>query len=240
MAVVLEGVGFAYGSRKVFEGFDFRAEEGEMTAVLGPSGCGKTTLLRLVAGLALPSAGRVAVDGGAAGERASFAFQEPRLFPWLDVVTNVALPLERSLGRKAARERAEACLELAGLGGESRALPDELSGGQRQRAALARAFAYPAPVVLLDEPFQSLDLPLRVQLMDATLAFLAREKRTAIAVTHDPREAIYLADRAVVLSDRPCRVVLDERIALAREQRAYSSQAAAALEARLFAALSPA
>ena len=116
-------------------------------------------------------------------------------------------------------------------------MPDELSGGQRQRAALARAFAYPAPLVLMDEPFQSLDLPLRLQLMDLLRELLLAEPRAVLMVTHDPREAIYLADRVAVLGRKPARVVLDEAIALPPEERAYSSTASAALEARLFTAL---
>ncbi len=243
MPLVVDDLSFAYGREALFDRFSFRAEAGRPTVLLGPSGCGKSTLLALIAGLLLPSAGNVRLaDGqeaeGGAPRRVSFVFQEPRLFPWRTALENVAIPIEAIYGKKASRDRAREFLQAVGLGGLERALPDELSGGQRQRASIARAFAYPAPLVLMDEPFQSLDLPLRIQLMDLTLDLLERERRIAVAATHDPREALYLADRAVVIAGRPVRVVLDERIDLPQADRAYSSVTAAPLEARIFAALS--
>ncbi|GAB1481314.1 hypothetical protein MASR2M78_01290 [Treponema sp.] len=141
------------------------------------------------------------------------------------------------MGKKQARERALHFLDAVGLSSKAASLPSELSGGQRQRVSVARAFAYPAPLVLMDEPFQSLDLPLRLQLMDLTLDLIASEKRLALAVTHDPREAIYLAKRALVIAGKPVCIVLDEAIELDRADRAYASSASAELEARLFASL---
>jgi len=152
----------------------------------------------------------------------------------------VEIPIARRYGKKEARERALRFLRLVGLEDKARAYPDTLSGGQRQRAAMARAFAFPSPVILMDEPFQALDLPLRLQLMDLFSDILKVEPRAAIVVTHDPREAIYLADRVTVLSGKPARATLDEALSLSRADRAYSSSAAAELEARLFAALAPA
>ncbi len=243
MTLVVDDLSFAYGRDALFSRFSFRAESGRPTVLLGPSGCGKSTLLALIAGLLLPSAGSVRLADGAeesekTPKRVSFVFQEPRLFPWRTALENVAIPIESIYGKKSARDRAKVFLEAVGLGGRESALPDELSGGQRQRASVARAFAYPAPLVLMDEPFQSLDLPLRIQLMDLTLDLLDREKRIAVAATHDPREALYLAGRAVVIAGRPVRAVLDERIELSQADRAYSSVAAAPLEARIFASLS--
>jgi len=232
---VLDSATFGFGSEPLFRGFSLDLEDGSMTALMGPSGCGKTTLLHLIAGLYAPTAGTAA--RGADGMLSAYIFQEPRLFPARTLLENVAIPVEKTFGRTGARERAGRFLSLVGLGGREGAYPDELSGGQRQRAALARAFAYPAPLILMDEPFQSLDLPLRIQLMDLIRELLAGEPRTALFVTHDPREAIYAADRVLALRGKPVEVVLDERIGLSRKDREYASSAGAVLEARLFAAL---
>ncbi len=232
MALALESVEFSYGQELLFSGFSFSVELRGVHAVLGPSGCGQTTLLHLIAGLREPRAG--SITGRPA---VGYLFQEPRLLPWRTVAQNVEIPLASQFSAAEARARAARFLELVGLGGVGRSYPDELSGGQRQRAAMARAFAYPSPLILLDEPFQSLDLPLRLQLMDLFRNLLELEGRAGIMVTHDPREAIYLADRVAVIAGKPVRVVLDERVELSAGERAYSSSAAADLEARLFAAL---
>jgi NitT/TauT family transport system ATP-binding protein len=160
----------------------------------------------------------------------------------MTALENAALPIERTLGKKSARERARYFLELAGLGDKIRSLPGELSGGQRQRVSLARAFAFPSPVILLDEPFQSQDIPLKLQLMDLVVTLLDRE-RLIIAVTHDPREAVYLGRRIMVLgrdgADREsaAAVVLDEVPPFGPEDRSYGSPAQAPLERRLLEAL---
>jgi NitT/TauT family transport system ATP-binding protein len=235
MALALENVDFSYGDEPLFSGFSFESGLSGIHAVLGPSGCGKTTLLHLLAGIREPRAGRIA-----GRQPVGYLFQEPRLLPWRTVSQNVEIPLSPLFSQKEAAERAERFLGMVGLTGKGRTYPAELSGGQRQRAAMARAFAYPAPLILMDEPFQSLDLPLRLQLMDLFRSLTAQEKRAAVMVTHDPREAIYLADRVSVIAGRPVQLVLDEKIELSTEERAYSSSAAAGLEARLFAALAPA
>lgn len=235
MALALENIDFSYGEERLFSGFSLKMESEGVHAVLGPSGCGKTTLLHLIAGLREPSAGLIK-DKPSVG----YLFQEPRLLPWRTILQNTAIPIARVFGENGAHERALRFLELVGLKGKENAYPEQLSGGQRQRAAMARAFAYPAPFILLDEPFQSLDLPLRLQLMDLFKKLLDAEPRTGIMVTHDPREAIYLANRVTVLSAKPASVVLDELISLSEKERAYSSSAAAELEARLFDALAPA
>jgi NitT/TauT family transport system ATP-binding protein len=162
----------------------------------------------------------------------------------MTALENAALPIERTLGKKSARERARYFLELAGLGDKIQSLPGELSGGQRQRVSLARAFAFPSPVILLDEPFQSQDIPLKLQLMDLVASLLDRE-RLIVAVTHDPREAVYLGRRIMVLGrpkDGPDKesaaaVVLDEVPPFGQEDRSYGSPAQAPLERRLLEAL---
>lgn len=232
MAIACNALDFAFGDTIVFSDFSFSFQEDRVTCVLGPSGCGKSTLLNLFAGLIQPgNAGRILAP------RSSYVFQEPRLFPWRTLAKNVAIPLEAAFGVHEADRIARRFLAMVGLAATADAYPDRVSGGQRQRVALARAFAYSAPLVLMDEPFQALDLPLRIQLMDLLLDLLKAEPRTVLMVTHDPREAIYLADRIVVLGDSPARIVFDQDLHLSRQERAYSSIESASVEARVFAAL---
>ncbi len=204
-------VSFSYGSRVIYRDFSLSLDNCGVTALLGPSGCGKTTLIHLSGGLDVPSSGSVSSDLGGE-ERAAYVFQEPRLLPWRTILQNVELPLRHGLGRRAARERALRFLALVGLTDRAESSPSALSGGQRQRVSLARAFAFPAPLVLMDEPFQSLDPPLRVQAMGLVEKLLAEEPRTLLFVTHDPAEALRLADRIVVLGGSPACVVLDEKV----------------------------
>jgi NitT/TauT family transport system ATP-binding protein len=203
---------------------------------LGSSGCGKTTLLRLMAGLLKPSA----ADPDGIIERSadvSFLFQESRLLPWHTVLENVSLPIERSMGRAAARSRAAQFLRKVSLEDKAGAYPPELSGGQAQRASFARAFAYPAPIILMDEPFQALDVPLRVRLMETARSLLEQEKRLAVVVTHDPREAIFLGRRILILGKGGRGIVYETEVDLPLSDRSYGSSAQARLEARLLEVL---
>lgn len=186
----VEGLSVSYGDRSVFSDFSIDFPEDAITVILGPSGVGKTTLLNALA------VGSV-----------SYVFQEPRLIPWHTVERNLSLVLPGDT--RIARERAREYLGKVGLGDRLRAFPDRLSGGERQRVSIARAFAYPAPLLLMDEPFQSQDPATKAQLIDLVRALRAEERRTVIAVTHDLREAAALADRAVVLAGRPARIALD-------------------------------
>jgi NitT/TauT family transport system ATP-binding protein len=224
---------FGYPNLPLFYNFSLKMGEENPLVILGPSGCGKTTLLRRIASLPPFS-----VPVQPSLPTFSFVFQEPRLLPWRTVEENVAIPLIAPLGKDGAYERARTYLSLVGLEGREHSYPPGLSGGQRQRVSIARAFAFPSQGVLLDEPFQSLDVPLRIQLMDLVLMLLKRDHRSAVMVTHDPREAIYMAQRIVVFSAPPVRILMDERVCLDPSERAYSSKTSAELEARLFAALS--
>lgn len=234
MNITINQLSFSYpGTERVlFQDFSLYLQGPGVCALLGPSGCGKTSLLRLIAGFLVPQKGMVTVQGPI-----SYVFQESRLFPWLSILENVQLPLLERTHTHESRERALHMLDLVGLADKAHAKPTQLSGGQQQRVALARAFVYPTSVMLMDEPFQSLDLPLRIQLMDLFLQLLKEEPRLVLAVTHDPREAIYLADRALILQGRPLRPVWDEAVLLSREERRYSSPAHAELEARMFTVL---
>jgi ABC-type nitrate/sulfonate/bicarbonate transport system ATPase subunit len=170
--------------------------------VVGPSGCGKTTLLELVCGLQAPDSGRVEAPP------AVLMPQRDLLLPWLSALDNAGLALRvAGLGREAARARARPLFERFGLGGFETARPAELSGGMRQRVAFLRTLLAGRPVLCLDEPFGALDALTRLQMQDWLAGALTAEPRTVILVTHDVEEAIVLADRVVVLSPRPGRVV---------------------------------
>jgi ABC-type nitrate/sulfonate/bicarbonate transport system ATPase subunit len=188
---------------------------GETVAVVGPSGCGKTTLLELVCGLQEPDAGTV---------RAAPAVLMPQrdlLLPWLTAIDNAALALRvAGASRAEARERAHPLFAAFGLEGFERARPDELSGGMRQRVAFLRTLLSGKPVLCLDEPFGALDALTRREMQEWLAGALAREPRTVLLVTHDVEEAALLADRIVVLSPRPGRVVAEVAVGLPRPRAA--------------------
>jgi NitT/TauT family transport system ATP-binding protein len=239
--ILIRDLSFSYGGRLIFDRLNLELSRnpergggpgggrGELPVViLGPSGCGKTTFLKLLAGLLPGPEGAVVVEeegGLSAGFRpdVSFVFQEPRLLPWLRVIENLTLPLKGKFGSPEAAERAGRFLKLVSLEGKENAFPAKLSGGERQRAAIARAFAYPSRLLLMDEPFQSLDIPLRLELMEMTLSLLEAEPRLVVMVTHDPREALYLGSRIIVFGEKPKGVIYDEPVDLDKGNRDYGS-----------------
>lgn len=184
---------------------------GEFVAVLGRSGCGKSTLLRMIAGLLRPFRGRVLVDGGVVSRPrrdVPLMFQRPALLPWRSVLDNVLLPVEFAGRRRGEyRARAGSLLELAGLGDVSPMAPAELSGGMQQRAALCRSLILRPRALLLDEPFSALDAITRTELAGELQRIHLAEGTTMVLVTHSIEEAVLLADRVVVLSPRPGRVL---------------------------------
>ena len=213
------------------DGLSLDAAPGEFVAVVGPSGCGKTTLLELVCGLTAPDAGTVDA------EPAALMAQRDLLLPWASAVENAALALRvGGASRAAARERAGALLRDFGLAGFERARPDELSGGMRQRVAFARTLLAGRPVLCLDEPFASLDALTRAEMQDWLAGTLAADPRTVVMVTHDVEEAVMLADRVVVLSPRPGRVVATLDVTAPRP-RHRTDPALVALRARALAEL---
>jgi NitT/TauT family transport system ATP-binding protein len=231
------------GGVTALAGVDLDVDAGAFVALLGPSGCGKSTLLRLVAGLDRADAGAVTVDGRPAGDVAqstvAFVFQDAHLLPWRDVVDNVALPLElRGLAVAERRAAAREAIEHVGLGDAAGRYPSELSGGMRMRASLARALVTRPRLLLLDEPFAALDELTRQRLDDQLRALWLEMGMTVIFVTHAIAEAAYLAERAVVFSRRPARIVADRRVDLPRERSArtrtepaFGREARALLEA---------
>jgi NitT/TauT family transport system ATP-binding protein len=207
----IEGLGHSFGELRAIERIDLEAAPGEVVGIVGPSGCGKTTLLELVAGLRPPERGEISIGGRTAAdqrlERCAYMPQRDLLLPWLSAIDNAALALRISgVGRQAARERAGEHFDRLGLGGFQRAHPGELSGGMRQRVAFLRTLMAGRPVLLLDEPFASLDAITRGEMQQWLAAVLGSDRHTVLIVTHDVEEALYLSDRVLVLSSRPARV----------------------------------
>jgi sulfonate transport system ATP-binding protein len=179
----------------------------EFICILGPSGCGKTTLLRMIAGLDRVTAGEIMLDGeriSGPNPKVGIVFQEYSLFPWRDVIDNVAFGLElRGMGKEERYARAGQYLELVGLSQFSKSYPSELSGGMRQRVAVARALALDPLILLMDEPFGALDAQTRNLLQNELLMIWGKTKKTIIFVTHSVDEAVFLGDRLIVLTPRP-------------------------------------
>jgi ABC-type nitrate/sulfonate/bicarbonate transport system ATPase subunit len=221
------------------------ARTGERLGIVGPSGCGKSTLLELVCGLQEPTAGTLAVDGaGAVAERlrrCALMPQRDLLLPWRNALDNAALALELSgLRRREARRRALPLFERFGLQEFARASPAELSGGMRQRVSFARTLLAGKPVLLLDEPFGSLDSITRAELQEWLAGALASEPRTTLLVTHDVEEALFLCDRVLILSRRPGTVRAELNVVLDRSRprrEQVTSPEFAALKERALEAL---
>jgi NitT/TauT family transport system ATP-binding protein len=220
------GLGHVFGDGTVaLEGIDLEIEKGSFVALLGPSGCGKSTLLRLISGLETVSRGTLAVEcaGGKSkteGSGIGFVFQDAHLLPWRTVLENVALPLELGgVPRPEAERRAMQNIADVELAEASRRFPDELSGGMRMRVSIARALVTEPELLLLDEPFAALDELTRQRLDERLRELWARRRMTVVFVTHSLAEAVFLAERALVMSRRPGRVVLDRAIDLPFERR---------------------
>lgn len=212
-ALTVTDVGHTYGTDSVLDSISFTVAEGEMLCVVGPSGCGKTTLLRILAGLLPPTRGRVEVashPGTELGRGIAVVLQDYRrsLPPWLRVADTVALPLhDTSLSKTERAQRVRDALTSVGLSDVDGRWPAQLSGGMQQRVALARALATRPAVLLLDEPFASVDAQTRFELEDLLLRVRTEQSVTTVLVTHDLDEAVYLADRVLILSGGPATAV---------------------------------
>jgi len=223
--VSLRGVTQCFGGGGVdvvaLDGIDLEVPGGQFVGVVGPSGCGKSTLLSLVAGLRRPTSGTVLCAGepvtAPMPRKIGMIFQEANLLPWLSAVDNVAFPLKlRRVPRAERREVATRMLRLTGLTGFEDRLPHQLSGGMKQRVSIARGLVQDPGVLLMDEPFASLDEQTRMVLGDELLRIWSETRKTVLFVTHSLNEAVYLADRVIVLSARPGRVVDDVMVDLPR------------------------
>lgn len=198
----------------------FSVETNEFVCVLGPSGSGKSTLLRALAGLIHPSAGEIHFQNQQAAPRVGFVFQQATLMPWRSVLGNILLPLElEHLPAEAARKKAQEMVALVGLDGFENTLPRDLSGGMAQRVALARALIHDPDLLLLDEPFGSLDALTREKMWSELSRIWQARQKTVLMVTHSISEALFLADRVLLLSARPGRLKLDLPVSLPRPRR---------------------
>lgn len=234
LLLAVEGLTMRYrqsgGWLPVLHDLSFQVNEGEFLCLVGPSGCGKTTLLRLVAGLERPTAGQVRLGGQEVDQprrAVGIVFQEPTLMGWRTVEDNVALPLEVDGFRKGeARQQARALLNLVGLSGFEEAYPAQLSGGMAQRVALARALVHDPRLLLLDEPFGALDALTRERMGQELLRIWQARRKTVVMVTHSVTEAVFLADRVLVLGPRPTSIVAEVGVDLPRPRAPESMETA--------------
>ena len=233
LRVTLEGVDKAFGERRILRHFNLDVPPGQFLAVVGRSGGGKSTLMRLIAGLDLPTRGRVQVDSvpvQGIDARVRLLFQDARLVPWQRVLGNVGIA--RGDGWEA---RAQTALADVGLADRAHEWPSVLSGGQQQRVALARALVSHPGVLLLDEPFGALDALTRIEMHRLTERIWQEHGFTTVLITHDVAEAVALADRVVVLKDG--EIALDVPVPFARPRRELADPAAASLQAEILAAV---
>ena len=222
------------GPLAVLDDISFSVGEGEFVAIIGPSGCGKSTLLGVLAGFEKPDRGEVSVDGEPVREprrTGIFIFQQPSLFPWLNLEGNLVFGLNGASPEERRRLVAH-YISLVGLEGFEHAFPYQLSGGMQQRAELARALMVRPEILYMDEPFGALDALTRLRMRAELLRILSRERHTVLLVTHDVEEALHLADRVLLLSPRPARIQTVIDVTLPRP-RLLSSPALLALKASI-------
>jgi len=206
----VESVSKNYEEVRVLDGFSMEAKRDEILCIIGPSGCGKSTMLNIISGLIQPTYGQLINKS----QNTSYVFQEDRLIPWKDIYQNIQIVNDESSH--------ECCMELiekVGLKGFEGFYPHELSGGMRQRCSIARAFNYDADLLLMDEPFKSLDYNLRIGMIRYLLMLWENKNKTIVFVTHEIDEALLLGDRILVLSNRPTKVVAEFKLQEAKEKR---------------------
>jgi len=210
-----------FGELNVFSGLNMSFKEGCITSILGPSGCGKTTLLKIAAGLIKPDQGEIK---GMENKKTSFLFQETRLLPWKNAIDNLEFVLPDALDKK---ERIRLCLDIlekVGLKGFERHYPSQLSGGMNQRLAMARAFIVKSDILFMDEPFQSLDLKKRSQMISMFKNLWLSTKPAILMVTHDVHEALLLSDKIYVFSDKPVKIILELENPMPFNSRSVNNQ----------------
>ncbi len=223
LALSARAVRMEYRDRKAdaslvaIEGMDLDVADGEFVGLLGPSGCGKSTFLKIVNGLLRATAGEIRLRSARKGREEAMVFQDAALFPWYSVLDNVAYGLVcAGVSKDEARRRAAPYIDLVGLQGFGDRYPYQLSGGMQQRANLARALTVDASILLMDEPFASLDAQTREIMQAELLRIWNAARKTVVFVTHQIEEAVYLSDRVIVMSARPGRILADIRVELPR------------------------
>jgi len=205
----------------LFKNFSIKFSEGTISCILGPSGCGKTTLLNIIGGLLKPQNGNVL---GIDKKSISYIFQEPRLLPWRTVQQNIELVLANAYDEPKRQQVAQKFIDLVELNGFENYYPSQLSGGMRQRVSIARAFAYPSDLILMDEPLKGLDVKLKLNLINAFARIWQVDKRTVLFVTHDVDEALMLGNDIVVFSKAPINVITTKSIDESPVKRNLGSQ----------------
>ncbi len=218
----------------LFSDFSVSFQEGTITCILGPSGCGKTTLLNIIGGITEPESGQMT---GFMEKTISYIFQDPRLLPWKTVEENIEFVLGRDMAAEQRKKISRQLIKLMELEDFAAYYPSKLSGGMRQRVSIARAFAYPSDIILMDEPLKGLDIKLKLNLIRIFSRMWQTDKRTVVFVTHDVDEALLLGSDIIVLSRPPAQIILKKRIDLPYEKRSLESEYLKKLEQDLMAAL---
>lgn len=234
MSIKIDNLRKSFGNLQVLDGISFEMQESSIAAILGPSGCGKTTLLNILSGIVNAEAGAMT---GLEGKRFSYCFQEPRLLAWLSAEDNMRYAMASLQDTKIIEQRISRFLEEAGLSEFRHFRPHQLSGGMQKRLSLARAFAFPSDILLLDEAFSAVDLKQKIELMQAFLKLWKDERPTSVIVTHDMHDALFLADQVIVLSQRPAHVRGILQINTPHEARLFGSNELAAYEQQLYSLL---
>lgn len=231
--MVIKNIDFSYRERKLFNNFSLSIKEGKVTVLLGPSGCGKTTLLNLISGLQDPDKGSIVIPEK---REISFIFQEPRLLPWKTVEENIHFVIDK-LPKDEIKKRSNYYLNALQMEKFKNYYPAELSGGMKQRSAIARAFAYPSNTILMDEPFNGLDLSLKINITELFNRMWRKEERTAVFVTHNIHDALLLGDEIIVLSKEPTLIKEHITNSIPHNKRSLGGSLMQSIENKLYSAL---
>ncbi|MBN1143339.1 MAG: ATP-binding cassette domain-containing protein [Bacteroidales bacterium] len=227
----IKGLHKAFGNMTVFRDFSLTFPVGQITCILGPSGCGKTTLLNMIGGITQPDSGSIT---GFESKTISYIFQDPRLLPWKTVEENIAFVLNQNLPEAEKKKITGRFIRLVDLEGFTDYYPAKLSGGMRQRVSIARAFAYPSDIILMDEPLKGLDVKLKYNLIRTFSRIWKSDRRTVVFVTHDVDEAILMGHEIVVMSQAPVKLLEQIRLQQPVENRETDDPFIRELKLRLF------
>ncbi len=234
MQLELQHIGKAYGGITLFDDFSIAFDEGKITCILGPSGCGKTTMLNIIGGIVPPDSGSA---DGFTGKAISYIFQDPRLLPWKTVRENIGFVLPHDLPEKERKSITDRFISLVELEDFADYYPAKLSGGMRQRVSIARAFAFPSEVILMDEPLKGLDIKLKLNLIRTFSRIWETDRRTVIFVTHDVEESLLLSNEIIVMSRPPVRIVFRTKADVPVSDRSPDSEYLSGLKKELICAL---